>query len=642
MKSVKKIVAIAAAVAMLGITASPVCAASKVTKEETVYVVTEADGSQNDVIVSDHLKNDRDADKIKDRSNLSNIENVKGDETFDAGENGSMTWNAGGNDIFYEGSTTEEVPVQLGISYFLNGKEVQGSELEGASGDVKIVINYRNTAVDENGTTIPFVAMTGFIAENDTFTDIEIDHGKVVDDGDKKIVVGLAAPGMNDALNINRDLVDIELEDSVTITGTANNFDIQDMMTFVTNSLFDEIDADDFGDLDYDDQIRELDKGAKALMKGSLQLYDGIDTLYQNMPKFAKGADQLEAGANKLSAGADKAAKGSKKLSKGTKQLAGQLTSQMSEAVDGTAQMQEGAEEILSGLKKIRAGLNGTEDQTGAIDALEQLANGLKDGSSKLQSTSEKMENSVAAANAIAQYMSEVNKAVSSNKALLRAAGFGKLVDTTPTVNDYAQRLASGLEPVPEDLSQAADKLYKDGSSTAAANVATQVAGGLETISGSLGKTSEPNTLIGGMAQISGGLTELHDTLEKATGKNSELSKGLNQLTSGANQISKGNVKLAGGAKELAKGMGELSEGADQIASGAAQLDKGSLKLSQGMGELYKKGIRKIVDLYNDDLKGSLDDMNDLLDAGQSYKTFTELEGDMDGSVKFIYKTSVY
>ena len=253
MKSVKKFMAIAAAVAMLGITASPVCAASKVTKEETVYVVTEADGSQNDVIVSDHLKNDRDADKIKDRSNLSNIENVKGDETFDAGENGSMTWNAGGNDIFYEGSTTEEVPVQLGISYFLNGKEVQGSELEGASGDVKIVINYRNTAVDENGTTIPFVAMTGFIAENDTFTDIEIDHGKVVDDGDKKIVVGLAAPGMNDALNINRDLVDIELEDSVTITGTANNFDIQDMMTFVTNSLFDEIDADDFGDLDYDD-----------------------------------------------------------------------------------------------------------------------------------------------------------------------------------------------------------------------------------------------------------------------------------------------------------------------------------------------------------------------------------------------------
>ncbi|MBQ6370465.1 MAG: hypothetical protein IJJ21_02640, partial [Firmicutes bacterium] len=137
-------------------------------------------------------------------------------------------------------------------------------------------------------------------------------------------------------------------------------------------------------------------------------------------------------------------------------------------------------------------------------------------------------------------------------------------------------------------------------------------------------------------------LTELHDTLEKATGKNSELSKGLNQLTTGANQISKGNVKLAGGAKELAKGMDELSEGADQIASGAAQLDKGSLKLSQGMGELYKKGIRKIVDLYNDDLKGSLDDMNDLLDAGQSYKTFTELEGDMDGSVKFIYKTSVY
>ena len=124
MKSGKKILTFATAFAMLAATAVPAWAAPEMEKEETVYVVTEADGSQTEVTVSDHLKNGIGSDKIHDRSTLQDIENVKGDETFEEGDGDSLTWNAEGNDIFYEGTTTDEVPVVLGISYFLNGEAV--------------------------------------------------------------------------------------------------------------------------------------------------------------------------------------------------------------------------------------------------------------------------------------------------------------------------------------------------------------------------------------------------------------------------------------------------------------------------------------------------------------------------------------
>ncbi len=193
-----KFIAALSALAMLGSTAVPATAATEITKDETVYVVTEADGSQSDVTVSDHLINESGLERIQDKTNLTDIENVKGDETFEEGSGDNIEWAAGGKDIFYQGTTDREIPVKLGISYFLDGEEVDGSALDGASGDLKIVINYRNTATDNKGTTVPFVALTGFIANDENFTDIEIDHGKVIDDGDRKVVVAMAAPGLDD------------------------------------------------------------------------------------------------------------------------------------------------------------------------------------------------------------------------------------------------------------------------------------------------------------------------------------------------------------------------------------------------------------------------------------------------------------
>ena len=170
--------------AALTIPAAVPVAASESTadKEETVYVKTDANGEEKTVIVSDWLKNFSGEAKIKDATDLTDVENVKGNETYKRGKKDSITWNANGKDIYYQGETTKELPVGVNITYYLDGKEIQPSELAGKSGKVKIRINYENkqqqtaevNGKEENIYT-PFMMMTAMILPTDVFSNIEIE-----------------------------------------------------------------------------------------------------------------------------------------------------------------------------------------------------------------------------------------------------------------------------------------------------------------------------------------------------------------------------------------------------------------------------------------------------------------------------------
>ena len=290
----------------ISMAASPaVCMAddgSGITKDETVYVVTDSEGDSEDVIVSEHLMNKNKIDRISDRTTLSNIENVKGDEKFTR-DGDSLTWEAGGNDIFYQGRTDRELPIKMTVSYKLDGSDVSGSELQGKSGDVEISINYDNSA-KYGGNTVPFVVMTGFLVTDSCLKDIRVDNGKVIDDGEKQIVIGMAAPGLAGTAGLGE--ANPGLGDSVTIKARAENFAVEDMMTIVTNSVFEDIDTDALEGLDFDDKIKELDNGSKKLITGTRLLYNGIDTMDSNRESLTDGVQQLDQGASALYSNLDK------------------------------------------------------------------------------------------------------------------------------------------------------------------------------------------------------------------------------------------------------------------------------------------------------------------------------------------------
>ena len=168
-------------------------------KEETVYVLADADGTANDVTVSTWLKNADGSEGLNDKTNLSDIENVKGYEGYKDNGDGTITWAANGSDIYYQGKSSEKLPVDVKITYKLDGEEIEPSELAGKSGKVTIRFDYTNNtkqtvkAGSKNSEVIsPFVMLSGMILPVDKFSNVQVENGKVISEGSNQIVVGYA------------------------------------------------------------------------------------------------------------------------------------------------------------------------------------------------------------------------------------------------------------------------------------------------------------------------------------------------------------------------------------------------------------------------------------------------------------------
>ena len=275
-------------------------ALKKLSKNETVYVIADASGAAKKIIVSDWLKGVDTKGKVKDVSKLKDVKNVKGDETYTVNEDNAYEWAANGDDIYYQGTGTTELPVKLKLSYKLNGKTVSADEIAGKSGKVTIRIDYENTQKEKvkiNGKTqevnVPFLMLSGMILDDDKFKNVEVSNGKAINDGTRTIVAGFALPGMQDSLDIDKD--EMEIPDYVEITADTTDFELSTTMTVAMNDIFNDVDfskVDDKVD-ELKDSLDELEDAAEQLVDGSSQLYDGSKELGDGMTKLEDGSDTL-------------------------------------------------------------------------------------------------------------------------------------------------------------------------------------------------------------------------------------------------------------------------------------------------------------------------------------------------------------
>ena len=291
-KIISKVVASAVLCSMVGYTA-PVFA---YTKDETVYSKLDASGNSYKTIVSTHIENSDNRDTITDLSDLLNIKNTNGEETFT--QNGStFTWNANKKDIYYQGESSKDLPVQCKIKYELDGEEIEAKDIAGKSGKVKITLEYTNKeerTVRVNGKNVkmyvPFVVMAGTIIDNENAENVEVSSGKVINDGSKTIVAGIAMPGLQESLGVSEK--DIEIPNNVEITMDAKNFETSTITTYITPTVLEEDDLKVFDKLDeMYSKINTLQDASKQLVDGTAQLKDG--------------ANQLNDGANQLSSALD-------------------------------------------------------------------------------------------------------------------------------------------------------------------------------------------------------------------------------------------------------------------------------------------------------------------------------------------------
>lgn len=326
--------------------------AQNISKDETVYVLAGADGSVKKIIVSDWIKNQLGSATVTDKSDLNNIENVKGDESYSVNGDNMKVWDAQGNDIYYQGDIQKELPVGMSVSYTLDGKTISADELAGKSGKVTIRFDYDNRqyeTVQINGTNqriyVPFAMLTGMILDNDRFSNVQVSNGKLVNDGDRTVVAGLAFPGLQENLALSRD--QLSIPDYVEVTADVKNFSLGMTVTLACNDVFSQIDDVNFTTADgATASIGKLTDAMTQLLDGSSALYDGLSTLLDKSKELATGVEELAAGAKAIRDGAGSVDEGTAALKAGLAELSTGLNtlSSNSEALN------EGAEKVFTTL----------------------------------------------------------------------------------------------------------------------------------------------------------------------------------------------------------------------------------------------------------------------------------------------------
>ena len=420
-------------------------------KVETVYVTADASGSVNDVIVSEWLKNATASSELTDTTELKDIVNVKGDENFTENGDGTVTWNADGSDIYYQGTTDKELPVDIKITYTLDGKEISPADLAGKSGKVTIRFEYENKAkqtVDVDGKNIdvytPFAMVSGMMLDSDKFSNVEISNGKIVSDGGNYIVMGVALPGLKESLDISDDKWD-ELDDSkelqdklsnsFEITADTTDFELGMTITMASSDIL-----SDFGisDLTDSDKIDDLKDDMNELNDGSDKLVDGAGELKDGTSKLKDGTNELKDGTGKLY-------DGTKELKDGTGKL-----------VTGTGKLTDGAGQLVTGAGQLADGTNTLKDGTGKLaDGSNTLYNGIvayTDGVSKVNAGAGELAKGVASAK-------EGSKAVVGGIRQVEG-GAADLVDGAEQVNGGVNTAVGKIKEMLDSLKTGTKNLY--------------------------------------------------------------------------------------------------------------------------------------------------------------------------------------
>lgn len=653
-------------------------------KDETVYAMLNSDGSVDQEIVSSWLHNDNGIRNVKEQLDLKDVKNVKSDELPEVSGK-TYTWNTKSNDIYYEGTSTKALPVQVKVTYKLDGKEISGKDLVGKSGKLEIHISLQNTqsrTVNVNGrqTRIhPFYMGAGVLdLSTDHFSNVKCENGKVLSEGNNTMVAFVSVPGLQDTLESSgvEGAKDLHIQDDFTVTCDAKEFELGPIMFAMTP----EVPVEKLKDINSMDDLTkgldELTNASAQLLDGTSQLSQGTTTFNGKMQELVNGVPTLTNGVSALKSGTQELVSGSSKLNSGLKDLntgmnqAKEGTAKLNKATDGLGTLVSGVDELNTNMQTLAKGLKDGSDELNASltdDMLESLTKSLSNVSA-LQTVFENDQKNVTQAAAelkAALTSSDSNNAteeLNKTAAYLQSIAFEG--DGETVKNPDAARALQNLQNASGYLSN-----YKAGVQTSAVELEKQLTQ-LQTDSANLKNLSD---MAGSAAEMLPKLTSLKTSLNTASQGALKLAQGTQQLSEtsaslvelkqgisildssmasavgGSDELYKGSQSLVSGLQRVDQGAGTLQNGSATISSGAQQLYDASTMLKDKTGELHA-GMSKFkttgIDEMQKQVTLSLDDVTQLLaikdeivKEAQQEHTFSGAPKNSDSKVKYIYKT---
>ena len=612
-------------------------------KQETVYVFTGADGAVDHVTVSAWLKNPEGADVIEDVSDLTDITNLKGDESYTK-DGDKLTWQADGHEIFYQGTSTRRPPVSETITYYLNGEPIAPEDLAGKSGEVRVHIDYVNQ-VKSGDVYTPFTVAAALVFNNGDVRGVTAEHGSVMTEGRHTIAVSVAFPGLAESLkggSAKADLTALDIPESADFTMTADSFALPMALTVVLPDVLTEAAGGDQSSLDdlktkAEDKIAELQDAGGQLGDGATALSEGIQKADEAMPALEDGTAKLADGVTAYTDGVAKAAEGAETLMSGAESAvdpARQLADGVTAYTAGVADAEKGAETLGSGITQMKDGADrlvaGYEDQAdgsaGAVSGSAQLASGLSQLNSAVSglalpevTLSDEQKQAIGAqaasqtADAAAQMSAGVDSLVSGIASSVRGADASAAAQAVVAASPEIQQAITALVAAGYSEEQAAAVFAGCGAATANA-VQNGIADGIE---GSDPGASLKSAISGGVGQVAsaaavggaeGVVSEVQQTMaayapqiETLKGSVSALSDGAAALQGGISALYSGTVQLdealsqaQTGAGALSAGMGLLNQNSEALTAGAGQLSAGVSRIAGGASAL-NSGLSEIT-----------------------------------------------
>ena len=600
MKKSLRIASAALALTLAASCAVPAFAAgsSSFSKDETVYAVMNGDGSLKSTTVSEHLYNAGGLSSVTDKSTLTDIQNTESSAEFT--QNGDeLVWNTDDTDVYYKGSTDKTLPMDVKVTYALDGQEAALEDLIGKSGHLTVTVDLTNNetgTVTVNGkertVVTPLITAVGVIFGQDA-TNLSAEHGMLESAAKSSVAAFVCLPGVKDSLDglLPDDLSTVEdyLQDSVTVEADVENLTApQVMLACATNADALGTNAFDLSSLnDLTDGINQLNDAMSQLLDGASQLEDGTTQLRSGVLALLDGANTLNNGAAALDKGL------------------GQLTNGLDTLSANNSALNSGAQQVADG---VLASANKTLKEGGLID------------------TDMTWDN----------YAAVIDNILTMNDKTL-AAGRRKMVRTiweqAPSFKDSQLDLALYLSATKtnHDLEAALHLMQ---------NYDPSMLCGLVQLLTSQEAKDTAKAELKYQVENSQDIADVR-ALKDSLSKIQYFVSSVGQYTAGVQTAADGAHSAKDGSAQLAAGTKTLYDGVNTLSDGASQLNDGTHQLNDGLNQFNEEGISKLTGALDQDqlhgLKTVLDEMTDRL---ESYTSFAGAPEDAESSVKFVYKTA--
>ena len=610
---IKKITATTLVIGQIILASSNILA---VTKEETVYSKLDTNGKSYQTVVSDHIKNTEYLEEIKDLSDLLEIENLSEDNTYT--QNGNViVWNAKGKDIYYNGKSEKELPIEVKMTYTLDGKEISPEELSGKSGKLNIKIEYTNKAkhyVEIDGQYVemytPFVIFAGTYFKNETVQNVKVTTGKAVDDGSKTIVIGMALPGLQTSLGLDKDT--FEIPENIEIEMDVTNYEQSSIITFVTPKI---IDKEDFNILD------ELDT-----------LYSSVDTLQSSMDQIEEGANALSEGTALYSENYNTFNSAIGMLNDGTTTLKENYET----FNNGVQTANEGAKQLNVGMQQLNTAAESIKDVVyTVIDWLQTAMNTLVTPLKSLQQTI--LED----IDAVIAMVDNISNPSQENIEYINGLNYQAIQDL------YTEN--ANLEALKEGADEETVALYDEQIATNNNVIAILEQNNAQT----LYQNIDPEQIASvreKLAEIRGKVESSELTVEELEEKVQNIINevyaafdGINALAQGTEQLAQGTEQLSTASSQINDGIVTLNESTEQLAQASTQLNDASVQISDGAKQLYdgiamfnNEGIRVLTSKVNNDVRGISVRLDKLMELSKEYNNFSNIDSSSKGDLRFI------